>query len=95
MAFFCPVSLLYVALAPRFKEKLTRSVHFAGAGLSAANAVLLTIFLGNVWVLAGTAAAVLLIGALTRSLKRSIIFWLEMVCFYDIFALLTYIYFVG
>lgn len=93
LGFLCPCGIAFCGCAPLFKDdKLVKQVHFAGAIGGASTGILWSFMLDKVTL--GISLAVLIIvcaaiGAITRTLKDCSTFWLELVGFGSITAVLV------
>lgn len=92
LAFFCPISIIFMAFAPDFKgDSFEYKIHSIGAIMAALFSLIAIIFiLKCVWVLIFTTILILLISIMTRTLK-SWVYWLETIAFLSTFISLLYI----
>ena len=90
--FISCIGLLFVGAAPAFKEKHQKYIHVCGAALAALGSIILLITI-NKWIYSFIILAIILILSLsTKTLKQSIVFWLEMLAFYSLFLGLILFY---
>lgn len=83
LAFLCCAMIIFVAYAPQFKDdKLTSTVHTASAILSAICGLLWIFIVTPFWYVPLIMGIIfVLIGFITKSLKRCYVYWLEMIAF--------------
>lgn len=82
LAFLCPAGIGFVGAAPCFHEDFQYKVHTGGALLGACTGLAWVILGAHLWWLIPAWICIILgLGLLTRTLKKGLIFWLEMVAF--------------
>ena len=87
LSFLAPASLLFVGAAPAFKSSdLENKVHTISAYFAAACSLLWVILVTPYWWLVPVWFVVIALPALaTRTLKSSLVYWLETVAFFSTF----------
>lgn len=92
LGFLTATSLAFVGAAAAFKsDKVQLLVHVGAALLSAIMACLTLVTIGQIAMVIPVSIVVLISALLTRTIKKSCIFWLEMIPLYSIFiGLISY-----
>lgn len=87
LSFFSTAPLLFVAIAPNYKQLLEGEVHRIAAYVSAISSVVLMILLGY-WQIP---TIFLLLGLVISHNVGNRVFWLEMACFASVFSTLFFL----
>lgn len=92
IGFLTAASLAFVGAAAAFKSDKTQFlIHVISAGLCASMACLTLLKIDKLIILLPIGSIVILSAILTKTIKKSYIFWLEMIPMYSIFvALISY-----
>lgn len=88
LSFLAPASLMFVGFTPAFNDDdMYRMIHSIAAGLCAAFAMLWIILVTPFWYIILIVLGIIsVIAILTKTVKSSYIYWLEMVAFISLFA---------
>jgi hypothetical protein len=83
LSFLCPASLIFVGAAPKFEnDRLEKWLHPIAAIICAVCAICWLLLVGHLWRVVLISFVVLLgIGIITKTFKKSAVFWFEMVAF--------------
>lgn len=94
LAFLTAAGIMFTGAAPAFKSnKLTNAVHSASAICSAIFALLWIIFVSKFWwIIIFWLVLILITSLLTKTLKKSYIYWLETVAFLSTFSSILLFY---
>lgn len=90
VSFFCPAAICFVGAAPNFKkDKMEGRVHVISAYISAGFGLLWVAFLTKFWWLIPIAIVIVgLLAYLTKTIKSSKTWWLEMIAFLSVYSAL-------
>lgn len=93
LAFLVPMSILFVAIAPNFKNNgLDQRVHFIATIIAAVLALIVSIFVFKAWVtLIVVTLIILLLSIATKTLKKGLLYWIETIIFLSTFISLIYV----
>lgn len=91
LAFLSPASILFVGAAPCFMEEEQGKVHVGAAVLAAVCGLAWTVAVGCWDLIVLSILICIFLAVITKSLKRGLMWWMEMVAFLSVFWSLLYL----